>query len=295
MTGQVDLVTGAFGNTGAPIAERLLAAGHEVRTLTNHPGDDPRITCLPYAFGNAAQLAASFAGVTTLYNTYWQRTGDEHGRFETAVDRCTQLIAAAEAAGVERIVHLSVIKPALDSPYPYFRGKAQVEARLAASSVPGAVVRPALIFGGDAALLNSLAYLLRRAPVFAVAGDGAYRVRPVHVDDVADLCVAAGAARDRTTVEAIGPERPTFLELVTALRTAIGSRTRIVRAPPRAVLAAGRVIGALLREQLLTRDELVSTMEGFADADGPATGPTRFSDWLATHAGELGRVRPRGR
>ncbi len=295
MSGQIDLVTGAFGNSGAAIAERVLAAGHEVRTLTNRPGDDPRLTCLRYAFGNPSQLAEAFAGVTTFYNTYWQRTGDQHGRYDTAVDRCQQLIAAAEEAGVERIVHLSVIKPALDSPYPYFRGKAQVEARLAASPVPGAVVRPALIFGGDAALLNSLAYLLRRAPVFAVPGDGAYRVRPVHVDDVADLCVAAGNQRDRSTVEAIGPERPTFLELVTSLRSAIGARTRVLKAPPAAVLAAGRLIGALLREQLLTRDELVSTMEGLADADGPATGRTLFSDWLATHAGELGRTRPQGR
>lgn len=293
MSGPLDLVTGAFGNTGAAIADRLLAAGHEVRTLTDHPGRDPRMACLPHAFGDPARLAEAFAGVTTFYNTYWQRTGDDHGRYDAAVDRCAQLIGAAEAAGVQRIVHLSVVKPDLDSPYPYFRGKAMVEARLAASVMPAAVVRPALIFGGDAALLNNLAYLLRRAPVFAVAGDGGYRVRPVHVDDVADLCVAAGSRADRTTVDAVGPERPTFLELVTSLRAAIGSRTRIVRAPPRAVLAAGRLIGAILREQLLTRDELISTMEGLADADGPATGPTLLSGWLDAHGAELGRTGPR--
>ena len=284
MSGPVDLVTGAFGNTGTAIAERLLAAGHEVRTITRQPSRNPRVRCVPEA--------EAFTGVTTFYNTYWQRTGDEGGGFDSVVERSMQLIAAAEAAGVERIVHLSVVKPSLDSPYPYFRGKAAVEARLATSPVPAAVVRPALIFGGDAVLVNNLAYLLRRAPIFAVPGDGNYHVRPVHVDDVADLCVAAGARADRSVVDAVGPERPTFLELVTTLRDAVGSRARIVKAPPRAVLVAGRLIGAVVRQQLLTRDELISTTQGLADADGLTTGPTSFGEWLTAHAAELGRKGP---
>jgi NADH dehydrogenase len=295
VTPQLDLVTGAFGNTGAVIAQRLVARGHQVRTLTDHPQDSQPIDCWPFAFGDASRLAEAFAGVTTFYNTYWMRTGDRRGRYETAVDRCTQLIAAAEAAGVERIVHLSVIKATIDSPYAYFRGKAEVEARLAGSPVPAAIVRPSLIFGGDSVLLNNLAYLLRRAPVFAVAGDGAYRCRPVHIGDVADLCVAAGGQHDRVKVDAIGPERPTFLELITWLRTTIGSRARIVKLPPAAVLAAGRILGVFLRDQVLTRDELDSTMQGLADADGPATGSTRLTQWLIAHAAELGRTTSRRR
>jgi nucleoside-diphosphate-sugar epimerase len=292
MDRDLDLVTGAFGNVGAAIATALADRGRRVRTLTSRspaPGG-PDIDTRPFSFDSPTQLTEAFAGVDTFYNTYWMRQGDASG-YANAVARSTSLFDAAAEAGVRRIVHVSVIKPALDSPYPYFRAKAEVEEALLAGSVPAAIVRPALIFGGDAALLHNLAWLLRRMPVFAVPGDGRFRVRPVHVDDVAALCLAGADEPAGHVVDAVGPERPTFLELVTNVRDAVGSRARIIRLPPRLVLASGRAIGAILREDLLTRDELLSTMEGIADSDAPATGRLALSDWLAAHADELGKHR----
>ena len=84
--------------------------------------------------------------------------------------------------------------PGSESPFPYFRGKALVERALAESEVSYAVLRPAILFGGDGVLINNIAWLLRRLPVFAVGGDGNYRVRGIHVDDLAQLCLEAGGA-----------------------------------------------------------------------------------------------------
>lgn len=286
----LDLVTGAFGNTGSAIAARLLDQGRSVRTLTGHPPADPdrRIDVRPFTWNEPERLTSAFEGVTTFYNTYWMRTGDDAGNFDLVVDRSFQMIQAAEAAGVERIVHLSVGNPSLDSPYPYFRAKAQVEQRLAESSIPAAVVRPSLIFGGDNAMLNDLAWVLKRLPAFAVPGDGQYLVRPVHRDDVVELCLAAGARRDRTTVDAIGPDRFTYQAMVEAVRDATGAKARIVHTPAPLVLVGARVLGAVLRAKLLTRDELLSTVDGIADAAGPATGSVSFFEWLPTAAADLG-------
>ena len=166
-----DLVTGAFGNTGSVIAQLLREQGRAVRTLTGHPRESADgLDVRPFTWGDPDRLAAAFAGVDTFYNTYWMRMGDGHGGFDVAVDRCVQLIDAAERAGVRRIVHLSVAHPSVDSPYPYFRGKARVEARLEASAVPTLAVRPTLIFGGHSVLLNNLAWLLRKLPVFSHLG-----------------------------------------------------------------------------------------------------------------------------
>jgi uncharacterized protein YbjT (DUF2867 family) len=261
-----------------------------LRTLTNHPRDAVTgIETRPLAFDDPARLLAAFEGVTTFYNTYWMRTGDSSG-YATAVRHSKALVTAAAAAGVERIVHLSVAHPSLDSPYAYFRAKAEVEEAIRASGVPAAILRPALIFGGDAALIENLAWILRRAPVFGIAGDGSYKVRPVFVDDVAAWCVAAGQRRDDETADAVGPERLTFFELVTHLRDALGARTRLVRMPAGLVLASSRAVGAVLRDQLLTREELESTMAGLADSDAPAIGHVRLTDWLQEHANELGRT-----
>jgi NADH dehydrogenase len=285
----LDLVTGAFGNTGSAIARLVSDQGRQVRTLTDHPHESSSIDVRPYQFDDSDALAASFDGVRTFYNTFWMRTGDGRGGYDTAVARSKALLTAAERAGVERIVQFSVAHPSLDSPYPYFRGKAQVEAFAGRLTVPVTFVRPALIFGGSAAMLHDLARMLRRLPVFGYAGDGRYRVRPVHVDDVAALCVAAGSGEvHELVIDAVGPERPTFLELVTMVRAAVGSRARLVRMPVWAVLAGASVLGRISGQALLTADELRSTIDGLADSDAPSTGSTSLSAWIEAHGDELG-------
>lgn len=255
--------------------------------------DPPPIEVRPHAFGDPDALAAAFEGVRTFYNTYWIRTGDSTG-YASAVARSKELIDAATAAGVERIVHLSVLGASADAPYPYFRAKAEVEEHGRNSGVAFAAVRPALIFGGSSALLSNLAWMLRRLPVMGVAGDGTYRVRPVHVDDVADICVDLGARDptelDGTVVDAVGPDRPTYDELVRHVRTAVGGRARMVHLPVPAVIFGARVLGWVLEDEVLTRDELVSTMAGIADTDGPATGSTSVIEWLYRRGDSLGRT-----
>lgn len=288
-TGPTALVTGAFGNTGRAIAGLLLARGVRVRTLTTRPGPiDTAIEAWSLDFDDPARLAAAFDGVDEFYNTYWMRTGDGSG-YERVIARSEALIDAAVAGGVRQIAHLSVLKADEGSRYPYFRAKTRVEAILRASGVPHAVIRPALVFGGESALLNQLARVLRTTPVFPLAGGGHYRVRPVHVDDVARICVDAARGLDNEPIDAVGPERPTFAELVHSVKDAVGSHALLVPAPGRLVTFGAGLVGRVLRRPLLTSEELYSTVDGLADSDAPATGSRLLSDWLVQHGDELGR------
>jgi uncharacterized protein YbjT (DUF2867 family) len=288
----LDVVTGAFSYSGGAIARALLDAGRQVRTITGHPrrapADSP-IGVRPLDFEDQLGLTRSLEGATTLYNTYWVRFA--HGRIDhdLAVANSRTLFHAAKKAGVRRIVHVSITHPSVDSPLPYFRGKALVERALAEADVPYAVLRPAILFGGDGVLLNNIAWLLRHLPVFAIGGRGDYRIRAIHVDDLAHLCVAKGAEGHDSVTDAVGPERPTFLELVGSIRELVGSRTRLVRVPGAAVPLFARLLGLALHDVLLSREEYLGMAGGLADTDGPATGPTVLSVWLAEHAEELGR------
>jgi NADH dehydrogenase len=291
-TTEFDVVTGAFSYSGAAITRELRAAGGRVRTLTGHPERAPAGTDIgvrPLDFADPAGLTESLRGAHTLYNTYWVRFARGRVDHDAAVANSRVLFEAAARAGVRRIVHVSITNPSLSSPYPYFRGKAQVEQDLAATGVPGAIVRPAILFGGDGVLVNNIAWLLRRVPVFAVGGGGDYRVRGIHVDDLARLCVRLGAGSETVTVDAVGPQSLTFRELVDAVRAAVGSRALVVNVPGPAVLALSRVLGAALRDTLLTRDEYQAMADGLADSAAPATGDTVFTDWVAEHGAELGR------
>jgi NADH dehydrogenase len=288
----LDVVTGAFSYSGAVIARRLLQAGRRVRTLTGHPeraGQRSDIEVRPLDFDDPGGLATSLAGATTLYNTYWARFARDGVDHSLAIENCRSLFQAARRSGIRKVVHVSILHPSSASPYPYFRGKALVERALAESGLAYAVLRPSVLFDERGVLLNNIAWLLRRLPAFAVGGSGHYRVRPVHVDDLATLALeAAGWPEDRT-VDAVGPERPTFLELVELLRHAVGSRARIVRVPAPALLIMSRVLGAALHDVLLTPDEYRSMADGLADSDAPSTGVVRLSEWATEHGGTLGR------
>lgn len=289
--GDLDVVTGAFGYSGAAIARHLAAIGRRVRTLTGHPGrpsQGAELEVRPLDFDDPIGLVESLRGAVTLYNTYWVRFPRGQADHARAVTNSRTLFHAARRAGVDRIVHISITHASVASPYSYFRGKAEVERALAEVGVPYAVLRPAILFGGDGVLVNNIAWLLRHLPVFGVGGRGEYRIRPVHVEDLAALCVEAGAGRHDTVVDAVGPERPTFDELVHQIRAAVGSRARIVHVPGPVVPALAGLLGVLLRDVLLTGDELRAMTDGLADTDGPATGRTALSEWLAANGPHLG-------
>jgi NADH dehydrogenase len=289
-----DLVTGAFSYSGAHIAERLLDSGRGVRTLTYHP-DRPhplraRVEALGYRFEDPAVLARSLEGVSTLYNTFWVRFERGKTSFTNAVERSRMLFSAANRAGVERVVHLSIANPSLESPLPYFRGKALVEYALAQSGVPYSIVRPTLIFGGQCDVLtNNIAWILRRMPAFALPGDGAYPVQPVHVQDLARICTDAGKSPGDLVIDAAGPETMPFRDLVARVRAAVNSTSPILRIPPRVMTAASRALGLLVGDVVLTADEIRGLMAGLLISHEPPLGQIAFSHWLHEHARSVGR------
>lgn len=288
---QLDVVTGAFSYSGAAISRELLSRGRRVRTLTGHPDRAPEgteIAVRPLNFGDQAELTSSLRGAHTLYNTYWVRFAHGQVTHEVAVRNNRILFSAAAEAGVRRIVHVSITHPSLSSADSYFRGKAEVEQALAVSGVPHAIARPAILFGGNGVLVNNIAWLLRRLPVFAIGGRGDYRVRPVHVGDLAGLCADLGERADTVTVDAVGPQSLPFREMVTTVKDAVGSRTVILPVPGAVIPPLAAVLNLALRDTLLTAGEYRAMAAGLADSDAPATGSTVFTDWVRKHGSELG-------
>jgi uncharacterized protein YbjT (DUF2867 family) len=289
------VVTGAFSYSGGAIARRLIEDGVEVVSLSRQPapGGHPlagAVACRRLQFADIDELVRALDGAELLFTTYWIRFPRGGATFDRAVANSRLLFEAAMRAGVRRIVHLSVTNPALDSPFAYFRGKAEVERALAETTSEYAAIRPSLVFGGrQEILINNIAWLLRRLPFYAVPGDGSYRVQPVSVEDVAELAIAAGHRSGPSTQDAVGPELYTFDQFLAALAAAIGVRPRLVHLPPAAVVALGRALGPLLRDVLITREELGALTSELLISHHPATGHTSFGEWLPEAGSWLGR------
>jgi NADH dehydrogenase len=288
----MNAVTGAFGYTGKYIARRLLMLGERVITLTGDPGQASEfgtsVRAYPFRFDNPEAMAESLAGVRVLYNTYWIRFDRGQATHGRAVDNTRALIRAAEIAGVERVVHISITNPDADSPLPYFRGKAVLEEEIRKARFRYAIVRPTVVFGVEDILINNIAFLLRKLPLFIIPGTGQYRLQPVFVEDLARIAVDAAHSSGDITIDAVGPEVFSFEELVHLLSKAIRSRAVILHASPGLALAAARILGAVFGDVVLTGDELEGLMASLLISRSAPTGLTRLSSWLTDHAGVLG-------
>jgi NADH dehydrogenase len=291
---ETDLVTGAFSYSGSRIAELLIESGRKVRTLTHHPDRQhplrARVPAAPYRFDDPLALARSLEGITTLYNTYWVRFERGGTTFAKAVANSRALFEAARRARVARIVQLSIANPSIDSPLPYYRGKALVERALAAADVPYSIVRPTWIFGGAREVLaNNIAWILRHMPIFVVPGDGRYLVQPIHVDDLAHICLGAAHGLSDVIMDAAGPDTMSFEELVRAIRHAVGRHTPILHASPAAMAVLARALGVVVRDVVLTPEEIRGLTCGLLVSHQAALGQVSFIEWLKESGPALGR------
>lgn len=213
-------VTGATGNVGRALVERLVAAGRPVRALTR----DPRRAALPQGaevvrFG-PDEGAAVFDGTTKLF-LYVQAGGG----------RTDALLEAARKAGVRHVVLLSsaIIQEGADETHPIHVMHATAERQIRDSGLQWTFLRP------GAFATNSLQWAPQvRASdtVRGVYADGV--TAPIHAGDIA--AVAERALLDPGHEGAVhrlsGPEAVTNAQQITAIGRAVGRDLRFVEAPP---------------------------------------------------------------
>ena len=205
-------ITGALSYSGRYLAASLLSKGHDVVNLSRRgvpiapePLSAPQARALGthrvrLDFNDVDAMARSLEGCDVLFSTYWVRFADRGGEnpHSIAAANCARLWEAARRAGVQKIVMASHTRTSVDSPFPYIAGKATAEAALRACGVNYAIVRPCGIFGDTAAesiLMNNAAWVLRRSPLFLLAGDGSHKLSKPVWKSTSESCCVDGAGR----------------------------------------------------------------------------------------------------
>lgn len=289
----VNVVTGAFGYIGKYITRRLLESGERVCTITTHMNKPnpfgSAVQAFPYNFDKPDRLTESLQGARVLYNTYWIRF--EYGTltFQKAVENTKILLACARRAGLQKIVHISVTCASPTSSLPYYAGKGLQEIAVAESRIPYSIVRPTLVFGAEDILVNNIAWLIRTFPAFPIFGSGNYRVQPVFVEDLARIAISSASQATSAPIDAIGPESFTFKEMVQLIASKIKPTVKLIHVPPGFGIALGNFIGFVLRDRLLTRDELKGLMDELLTSRQNPNGATRLSDWIDSNKATVGK------
>ena len=180
-------------------------------------------------------------------------------------DGAGHVAAAAKAAGVAALVHVSAIGADRDSASAYGRSKGDGEAAVRAAFANAAIVRPSIIFGREDQFINRFAGMIRMAPVVPVIAPNA-KFQPVYVGDVADAVVAALAPQAAGQLyEVGGPEVLTMRALLRWIADAIGRSPLFVEVPDVVASALASGLGwapgaPITKDQwlMLQRDNVVA-------------------------------------
>ena len=195
------------------------------------------VQCDVHDASTLERLMAGQDAVISLVGVLKGGEGDPYGKgFALAhVELPRKIAAAAKAAGVRRVLHVSALKTSADAPSGYLRSKADGEAALRDAGLDLTLFRPSVIFGRGDSFLTLFARMAAIAPFFPLAGADA-RFQPVWVEDVAATVADSLLRADSigAAYDLCGPTQYSLRELV-GYAAAVAGHPRLIIGLPEAV------------------------------------------------------------
>lgn len=269
MNKQQICIIGGSGFVGLHLCARLVKRGYRVRVLTRDAEAAKAVRVLPGVelrqanVHDPAVLEAQFRGQTAVINLAGILNERRKGDFETVhVELPRRIIAACQAAGVRRLLHMSALKADLpEPPSHYLRSKGEGERLvLAAQDLDVTVFRPSVIFGPEDDFFNRFARLLALAPGVLPLACAEARFAPVYVVDVAEAHVRALGLKETIGqgYELCGPKAYSLHEIVAYVARLTGHKRLIIDLGPRLSWLQARLM-EWLPGKPFTRDNYLST------------------------------------
>lgn len=272
-------VFGGSGFLGRTFVKRLSAAGHDVVIFSRReasPSSVPWKSCdaghpIEHGLLDETDVVVNLIGVRG-------RAGEksQHQDFETAhVSTVRNIIDACEAAGVRRLVHISVARGNEENEdlsataSHYLRSKARGEDAIRQSDLDWTILRPGIIWGEGDDFLSNLTAGIRHSPIFPLPAPGSGPIQPIHVDDVAE-CIAACLSDEATNgkiLDLVGPEREIVSTYVNRIAAVLGLATRVLLLPLSLMRVMTVVLEAIMKNPPATRAQLELLRRGVTGRD----------------------------
>lgn len=236
------VVTGGSGYVGSHTVKRLVELGRPVRALVRsrqRAEEEGRLKGLPIEWTEADvtrpdSLGPAFEGATAIIHTVAIAI-EKGGRAyeEINYQGTVNVVEAARAAGVRRLVNLSQLGADSKLPYRFLASKGKAQEYVAACDLDWTAFRPSVIWGPEDEFANTFARLAPLSPIIFPIVDRNARFEPVWVEDVVTCIV--GALDDPQTIgqeyELGGPEVLTLEEIERRTLAAVGARRLMVPFP----------------------------------------------------------------
>ncbi len=255
------LVTGSTGFIGRHLVSRLLADGLRVRCLLpeNYPQPLPWVETPEIITGNlrdeevAFKAASGAHTIIHLESAQWWGGDEDLERVELVGTR--NLVTAARAARVGRIITLSHLGSSLSSAYTLLRIKGLMEESVRTSGLAYTIIRSGIVFGEDDAFINHIAMMMRVTPlVFLMPGRGEVVLHPIYIDDLIEAIVRSLELVDTvdTILDIGGPEYITVEDLIYTVMRVTGIGRTVIPTPPYLLRTLSNIYGRIFPRSLMT-------------------------------------------
>ena len=218
-------ITGGDGLLGRHVAQLLETRGEEVVRVSRRRGVN---------LSDPAQLRAAFEGCDSVVHAAGinRELGIQTFR-SVHIEGTANVISAARAAGVQRLVFVSFLRARPRCGSPYHESKWQAEELVRGSGLDYTVIKPGIVYGPGDHMLDHLSRSIRTFPLFALPGARDFPMRPMAAADAASVIAAActDPRLSRRTVAMVGPEEMTLRGAVERVAAAQGLPVRFVRLP----------------------------------------------------------------
>lgn len=262
-------ITGATGFVGSHLTNRLTGEGHEVVRIGRHRIDDAIVRS---SLDNVDQLTAAFAGCKAV--AHCAGINRELGNQTYArvhVQGTRNVVAAAKAAGVEKIVFVSFLRARPDCDSAYHESKWETEEIVRNSGLNYTVIKAGIVYGRGDHMLDHLSHALHTFPVFGLVGLKEKSIRPLAVEDLVHVMRAALVDRriKRQTIALVGPEEIYLSEAVRRVAEVVGKQPLMFPLPVVCHQLMARVFERFMKVPLTSVAQVRILSEGVVEPGSP--------------------------
>jgi uncharacterized protein YbjT (DUF2867 family) len=248
------LVTGASGSIGAALVPSLSRAGHDVRGFGRDPAKVP--ATLDFVAGDAITgtgLDTALDGIDVAYFLIHSMEGSARQRFaDDERSAAENFVAAAQAAGVRRVVYLGGLVPHDRPPSRHLSSRLEVEQILLAGLPEALALRASIVIGARSRSFRFMVHLVERMQVLTLPAWRAHRTQPIDVRDVGAFLLAAATtphAEDRLSLDIAGPDVLTYGQMIERIADLMLVRRRALRFGRNATPLVAPIAAAIAGEQ----------------------------------------------
>ena len=263
-------ITGANGFIGTHLAHRLEAEGHELVLISRRQRNDDRI--FAHDLSDAGVLKELFRDCKAVAHCAGinRETGSQTYR-RVHVDGTRNVVEAAKATGVQKIVLLSFLRARANCGSPYHESKWEAEEIVRNSGLDYTIIKAGVIYGLGDHMLDHLSHALHTFPIFALVGLKEKSVRPLAVEDLVHVMRAAIVDRRmrRQTIALLGPEEIYLSEAVCRVAEVVGKRPLMFPLPIFCHELMAHVFELTMKVPLTSLAQVRILSEGVVEAGSP--------------------------